>query len=150
MYLLEYRDSEINLLHREAFSLPRELYLIGTMNTADRSTRSIDLALRRRFDFFNVFPDVSILRKHYERPENFNAIGDKLFSGFEDLNEALRQKIGKHYTIGHSFFMKTSFNENDLKRVWDHQIFPLIEEYFFSAETELSSFQLESFFTLDA
>ena len=147
MYLLEYRDSEIDLLYRKAFALPRELYIIGTMNTADRSTRSIDIALRRRFDFFDVFPDVDILRAYYDSAENANHVGEELFAGFVALNESLTQKLGKHYTVGHSFFMQNDFGSADLKRVWKHQILPLMEEYFFSSPSEIEQFALEEFFS---
>ena len=146
MYLLEYRDSEINLMHREAFSLPRELYIIGTMNTADRSTRSIDIALRRRFDFFEVFPDVSILRAHYQSGQNANSVGEELFTGFEELNRRLTERLSKHFTVGHSYFMQKDFSPQDLQRIWKHQVFPLIEEYFFSSPTELDNFPIKDFF----
>jgi len=146
MYLLEYRDSEINLMHREAFSLPRELYIIGTMNTADRSTRSIDIALRRRFDFFEVFPDVSILRAHYQSDQNSNLVGEELFTGFEELNRRLTERLSKHFTVGHSYFMQRDFSPQDLRRIWKHQVFPLIEEYFFSSPTELDNFPIKDFF----
>jgi 5-methylcytosine-specific restriction protein B len=146
MYLLEYRDSAINLLYREDFALPRELHIIGTMNTADRSTRSIDIAMRRRFDFFEVFPDANILRAHYALEGNSNYVGEELFTGFAALNDSLTQRLGKHFTIGHSFFMGKDFGVKDLQRVWKHQVLPLMEEYFFSSPAEVENFALSEFF----
>jgi 5-methylcytosine-specific restriction enzyme B len=82
MYLLEYRDQQIDLMLHEEFKLPKNLYIIATMNTADKSTRVMDAALRRRFDFFQIEPDVEVLRKHYEVDGNLNSLGEELFSGF--------------------------------------------------------------------
>ncbi|MFN8622966.1 MAG: AAA family ATPase [Chloroflexota bacterium] len=65
MYLFEYRQDPIRLQYSDSFALPEELLVIGTMNTADRSIRGIDLALRRRFDIFECPPDVDILEKYY-------------------------------------------------------------------------------------
>jgi 5-methylcytosine-specific restriction enzyme B len=65
LYLLEYRDKEIALLHRQRFALPPNLYIIATMNTADRSIRSVDAALRRRFDIFDCPPRLDVLDNYY-------------------------------------------------------------------------------------
>lgn len=145
MFLLEYRDEEISLAHRNSFKLPRNLFLIGTMNTADRGARSIDIALRRRFDFFDARPNVSILRRYYESPGRNNLIGEELFTGFEFLNNKLETAIDRHYTIGHTFFMETTFDKAALNRIWKHQIFPLIEEYFFDQPDQVKEFNKQSF-----
>ena len=70
MYLFEYREKNMSLQYSHSFALPRDLRFIGTMNTADRSIRSIDIALRRRFDVFECAPDPTILRTWYGRHEN--------------------------------------------------------------------------------
>jgi hypothetical protein len=141
MYLLEYRDSAISLMHTKSFTLPKDLYIIGTMNTADRSIRSIDLALRRRFDFFEVQPDVEILKSFYKAPGRTNELGEQLFSGFVKLNEELELELDRHFLIGHSFFMVDTFSRNELRRVWDQQVYPLIEEYFFASPDVAQRFQ---------
>jgi len=141
MYLLEYRDSAISLMHTKSFTLPKDLFIIGTMNTADRSIRSIDLALRRRFDFFEVQPDVEILRSFYKAPGRTNELGEQLFSGFVKLNEELELELDRHFLIGHSFFMVDKFSRNELRRVWDQQVYPLIEEYFFASPDVAQRFQ---------
>ena len=82
MYLFEYRDEAISLQYTKAFKLPRALKFIGTMNTADRSIRSIDIALRRRFDVFECKPSREILERFYEKPEHQNEV-ESLFEGFE-------------------------------------------------------------------
>ena len=69
MYLFEYRAKRIRLQYSEEFALPPNLRFIGTMNTADRSIRSIDIALRRRFDVFELRPDAGVLQRYFERNE---------------------------------------------------------------------------------
>ena len=64
MYLFEYRDEQIALQYSPSFELPREMLFIGTMNTADRSIRSLDIAMRRRFDVFDCPPDAGILARY--------------------------------------------------------------------------------------
>ena len=70
MFLLEYRDNSIKLLYSENFSLPPRFTIIGTMNTADRSIRSLDIALRRRFDIFECPPDPTILEHYFRERTN--------------------------------------------------------------------------------
>ncbi|MCZ8377646.1 EVE domain-containing protein [Mycobacterium sp. CPCC 205372] len=141
LYLLEYRDKEISLLHRPRFSLPPNLYVIATMNTADRSIRSIDTALRRRFDIFDCPPRPDILDAYYS-VGNTCAIG-QLSAGLSVLNERLTDQLDRHHTIGHSFLMKPKMGITDLRRTWERQIKPLIDEYFFDQPDIADTFVLE-------
>jgi len=117
-------DNEISLTlpySQEKFSVPANLYLIGTMNTADRSIALLDTALRRRFAFTEVSPEPSLLE----------IVGDldlsKLLSLINSRIEALR---GREHCIGHSYFMglESRAAVNDVMR---YKIIPLLEEYFF-------------------
>lgn len=145
MYLLEYRDTRINLMLQEEFSLPRGLFIIATMNTADKSTRVMDVAMRRRFDFFALEPDVDVLRAHYESGTSTNDMGEELYEGFVKLNSVLREDLDKHRLIGHSFFMEDSFNVDTLRAKWDRQIGPLLDEYFFERKALESKYSIEGF-----
>ena len=128
MYLFEYRDKTIRLQYSEKFALPQNLRFIGTMNTADRSIRSIDIALRRRFDVFELKPDAGVLRRFFEK----NPLSTRnLIEGFEKLNEKLDSDLDRHHTIGHAFFMRAGLDSKMLRAIWDRKIYPLIEEYFF-------------------
>jgi len=141
MYLLEYRDQPINLMYTENFELPGNLHFIGTMNTADRSIRSIDVALRRRFDIFDCPPDPDILRRFYEHVTSV----DGLIDGFTELNGNLTAAIDRHHTIGHTFFMAPKFDAAALSRTWHHQLAPLIEDYFFDQPDVAASYTLDKF-----
>lgn len=143
LYLLENRRTTIRLLHRERFSLPDNLYVIGTMNTADRSIRSIDTALRRRFDIFECSPNGAILKAYYEDPSRSNDVAE-LLEGLELLNSQLAERLDRHHAIGHTFFMQEHFTLNELERTWDRQVKPLIEEYFFDQPDIAKSFSLET------
>jgi hypothetical protein len=145
MYLLEYRDQKIDLMLHQGFELPSNLYIIATMNTADKSTRVMDTALRRRFDFFTLNPDVEILRAHYSIGGASNEIGDELFNGFIDLNEALTKDLDKHRLIGHSYFMEEVFDFAVLRSRWERQIAPLLDEYFFERNASENKYSLERF-----
>lgn len=142
LYLLEYRDKEIRLLHRESFSLPSNLYIIGTMNTADRSIRSVESALRRRFDIFDCPPRPDVLDGYYSGRRNEVP---ELAEELRKLNEQLSQHIDRHHTIGHTFLMADPFTGTELNRTWDRQIRPLIEEYFFDQPALLDQFELDAF-----
>lgn len=143
-YLLEYRDKEIRLLQRSGFSLPNNLYIIGTMNTADRSIRSIDTALRRRFDIFECPPSTEILNAYYKSSSGVPAVHD-LSDGMELLNIQLEEHLDRHHAIGHTFFMGEDFDRAHLQRTWDRQVKPLIDEYFFDQPDIAESFSIENF-----
>jgi len=115
----------------DPFTVPNNLYLIGTMNTADRSLAMMDTALRRRFDFVEMMP----------KPELFNDVTvneidlEKLLS---KMNQRIEVLCDREHTLGHAFFMPVkalvkdqdkAFNE--LKSVFKNKIVPLLEEYFF-------------------
>lgn len=149
MYLLEYRDESIDLMLRPNFVLPKDLYIIATMNTADKSIRLMDAALRRRFDFFSVLPGEDILRSFYDDGENQNMIGEELFTGFAALNAALKAEIGDDgYLIGHSFFMTEWMDKEFLTSRWKRQIGPLINEYFYDRQAPQEEFTLERFWAI--
>lgn len=106
MHLFEYRerDEAIDLQYSSDFSLPSNLKFIGTMNTADRSIRSVDVALRRRFDVIECAPDRGVLEQYYANSIGQNHLSS-LYDGFEQLNERLTAELDRHHTIGHTFFM---------------------------------------------
>ncbi len=143
-YLLEYRDHKIDLQYSKAFQLPAGFSMIGTMNTADRSIRSIDTALRRRFEIFDCPPSEQILSRYQAMPENRPQMTG-LIEGFVALNGRLTDELDRHHTIGHTFFMRRGFNTNDLRRVWNRQLRPLIEEYFFDQPDLAAKFTLDQF-----
>jgi 5-methylcytosine-specific restriction protein B len=139
MYLFEYRDEEIDLRLTKSFRLPANLRFIGTMNTADRSIRSIDIALRRRFDVFELRPDAGVLERYYAKADNRNDV-PSLLTGFEQLNAQLASQLDRHHTIGHAFFMAPRLTTQGLNAVWERKIGPLIEEYFFDQPDVAATF----------
>ncbi len=142
MVLLEYRKQLINLTYSKDFQLPLDCIFIGTMNTADRSIRSIDIALRRRFEVFECRPDVEILKRYFGT--HATSVPD-LFGGFEALNAALTEKLDRHHTIGQTFFMYQGLDVARLRRIWERQIGHLIEEYFFDQPDVAAEFTIERF-----
>lgn len=146
MYLLEYRDQSISLALSKSFKLPAKLYIIGTLNTADRSVQGLDLALRRRFDFFEIQPSSEVLKNHYKKSANKNELKDKLFTGFEKLNQEVLAAVGdRHLQIGHSYFMLKNMTRGALEKIWNQQLFPLIEEYFFDSPETAKSFTFDDY-----
>jgi len=145
MFLLEYRDQSIKLQYGGDFSLPNDLYMIGTMNTADRSIRSIDLALRRRFDFIEIPADPSLLEGFYRTRKN--ELGESLWTGLAALNSELKDDLGnRHLSVGHSYFMdRSGMDRHKLERIWSLQVRPLIEDYFFDNPEQAYEYQLSRF-----
>lgn len=109
---------------KEPFGVPNNLYIIGTMNTADRSIALLDTALRRRFDFEEIIP----------RPE---LLGGKVVEGINlqtlltRINERITNKYDRDHQIGHSYLMGVNTKEQ-LERAYKNRILPLLNEYFYN------------------
>ncbi len=125
---------EVILPHSgQKFSVPRNLYIIGTMNTADRSLAMMDTALRRRFNFIEMMPKPELL-------EGVKVKGIDLQRLLEVLNQRIEILYDREHTLGHAFFMpvkalvdqdKEELAFSELQSVFQNKIIPLLEEYFF-------------------
>lgn len=117
---------------RDKFSVPDNLYIIGTMNTADRSVESLDTALRRRFSFVEMQPDLDVLKEEHISngiiSTNFGIVD--MVKMLRKINKRIEILLNKDHKIGHSFFINTS-NFEELQLVFKDKIIPLLEEYFF-------------------
>lgn len=137
-FLLEYRNYEIRLQYsgQELFSLPSNLYIVGTMNTADKSIALVDAALRRRFAFIGLMPTkppvdtvlASWLAKHNLDPEPAALLSA--------LNEAIADA---DFSIGPSYFMTKDGTAPKLDRIWQFSIMPLLEEHFYGRNHDLEA-----------
>ncbi|EAI4428006.1 McrB family protein [Campylobacter jejuni] len=107
----------------EKFGVPKNVYIIGTMNTADRSITSLDTALRRRFEFIEMMPDVSKLSMDCE--------GINLQELLKAINTRIEYLLDREKTIGHAFFISVE-NLESLKKVFKNRIIPLLQEYFYN------------------
>ncbi|MBC1220363.1 AAA family ATPase [Nostoc sp. UCD121] len=134
MYLLEYRDREILLAGGNRFRIPKNVRIIGTMNTADRSIANIDHALRRRFAFIELRPNYKVLRSYHQK-RGFTVEG--LINILEQLNQAIADK---NYEIGISFFLTDNLRE-DIEDIWRMEIEPYLEEYFFNQLEKVDEFR---------
>lgn len=116
------------------FIVPNNLYIIGTMNTADRSIALLDVALRRRFAFYELLPDPGLLQGKIIKSEE----GDQVDLGdvLRGLNERICKELGADYQIGHSYLMKVD-SLGVLEFAWNNQILPLLREYFYSQPERL-------------
>lgn len=145
MMLIEkgYRDVPLTLAYRdEEFSVPRNLFIIGMMNTADRSLALIDYALRRRFAFFEMRPGFdSEVFQAYREELNSDTL-DLLVGQIQALNAEIRHDptLGKGFEIGHSHLCGRRPEETDdewLHEVVDYDIVPTLEEYWFDDEDKV-------------
>ncbi len=113
---------------QDPFTVPKNLYIIGTMNTSDRSIASIDIALRRRFTFKEMMPDATLIDEKLEIQDlNIQDI-------FKTLNERISVLLDRDHQIGHSYFMNLKADkdlETNFKQVWFDCIIPLLNEYFY-------------------
>ena len=108
------------------FSVPSNVYILGTMNTADRSIALMDTALRRRFQFVEMMPNTDILK-------NVTVDGVEIAPILEKINERITFLYDREHTIGHAFFIKLidSPDINTLGSIFEKSIIPLLQEYFY-------------------
>lgn len=109
----------------DEFGVPNNVYILGTMNTADRSIAMMDTALRRRFNFVELMPDTSVLRN-----DKGSDIGIDVCKMLETINKRIEYLYDREHTIGHAFFVSVK-TFDDLKLVFKNKVIPLLQEYFY-------------------
>jgi hypothetical protein len=115
---------------KELFSVPPNVSIIGTMNSADRSVEALDSALRRRFSFKEVSPDVTVLRQ-----ADLNVEGIDIPRLFEVINHRLEKLLNRDHQIGHAYFLELANGNRTLaglRSLFQSKIIPLLQEYFYS------------------
>lgn len=139
------RGQSLQLLYSdESFSVPNNLYIIGMMNTADRSLAMLDYALRRRFAFFELSPAFETDGFRRYRQKKNNKKFDRLIATVEKLNTAIEndETLGKGFRIGHSFFCTdTEIDDIWLNVVITHEIVPLLNEYWFDEVSKVRDWE---------
>jgi 5-methylcytosine-specific restriction protein B len=134
----------------ETFALPANLVIIGTMNTADRSIALLDVALRRRFAFVEIMPNPDLLRGITVASESHTLDLGQLL---ERLNQRIVRYLDRDHQLGHSYFMQVARQAeadriDELEYVWNTQVLPLLEEYFYSQRDVLAEL-LRDFLMMD-
>ena len=140
-----YRGEKLSLAYKdEKFSVPQNLYIIGMMNTADRSLAMIDYALRRRFSFFEMKPgfDTEGFRKYQDslNNEHFNRLVDCI----KQLNQAIAadESLGSGFELGHSYLCeRKEVNDDWLHQVINYDIVPMLQEYWFDNRKEVEKWK---------
>ena len=148
-FLLEYRDREMQLQYSDTlFALPKNLYVIGTMNTADRSIALVDLALRRRFHFVEFHPGkppvAGLLGRWLERH------APQMVWVADAVERANRELDDRQAAIGPSYFMKDELDEEMVGLIWEHNVLPYIEEHLYGEHERLARFGLDALRLEDA
>lgn len=142
LFLLEYRTESVVLPYSgDRFNIPKNVFLIGTMNTADRSIALVDHALRRRFHFLPLRPNADVLRAYLEEK------GKPEMAWVADLLDLVNDRLQKdgvewYLHIGHSHFMREDLDDTKLDLIWKHSILPTLEEYFYRQADRLRAYQL--------
>lgn len=140
-FLLEYRKKDVVLQYSDRpFSLPENLWIIGTMNTADRSIALVDAALRRRFHFVPFFPDEPPIKGLLRR---WLSLSKPDLLWVADVVEEANRMLGERdMAIGPSHFLRKDLDERWVELVWEHSVFPYIAEHLHGEEGRLPSFAL--------
>jgi len=130
---------------KDLFNVPKNLYIIGTMNTTDRSTGTIDYALRRRFAFVTLKSDKSVIKKHYTEP----TLKSQALALFDNIEKFIEKKqcgdLGiDDLMVGHSYFMSAS--KEELRDKMEYEVLPLIAEYINDGILNVSSKEKEAAF----
>ncbi len=141
----DYRGNKITLAYNGlSFSVPKNLHIIGMMNTADRSLAMIDYALRRRFSFFDMEPGFDSEGFIHYQNGFANDIFNSLVERVKELNQEIMKdkSLGKGFCIGHSYFCNMDVcSEESLKDVVEFDILPMLSEYWFDDSTKLQHWE---------
>jgi 5-methylcytosine-specific restriction protein B len=134
-FLLEYRNESVQLQYQQAnsapFHLPMNLFIIGTMNTADRSIALVDSAIRRRFPFYEMHPSHEPVKSVLANYLQANHLSTERAGLLAVLNESMGDD-GHDLHIGPSYLMRPDVDKpGGLYRVWKYDIMPLLEEHFY-------------------
>ena len=115
---------------REAFSVPSNVYILGTMNTADRSIALMDTALRRRFQFVEMMPKTELLNDVIVQKDGKSLNVESMLNV---INQRIEFLFDREHTIGHAFFMKLEENPSieTLASIFQKSVIPLLQEYFY-------------------
>lgn len=137
------RGVSLQLLYSdEKFSVPKNIYIIGMMNTADRSLAMLDYALRRRFAFFEIKPGFTTDGFREYRMSLENEKFDKLIACVESLNNVISndESLGDGFSIGHSYFcnlLPDTIDDQVLSGIVEYELIPLLKEYWFDEPTKV-------------
>ena len=136
----DYRNKSIQLSYRdELFAVPDNLFIIGMMNTADRSLAMIDYALRRRFSFFEMKPgfETEAFNNYISKWETPKL--RKLIKAIVELNKVIESddSLGSGFCIGHSYLCKLD-GGNDLESIVEYDIIPMLREYWFDNDDKFN------------
>ena len=140
------------------FGVPPNLFIIGTMNTADRSIALIDIALRRRFGFIELMPDYKVLEEKLlsgNVSDDVTEIRKLAIDVLKATNDKIREIYDRDHQIGHSYFLKLKDCKTrdeaikTLKHIWFHEIIPLLQEYFYDSPKKLKEVLGEKFVIVD-
>ena len=141
----DYRDEKATLAYTGSdFSVPKNLYIIGMMNIADRSLAMIDYALRRRFSFFDIDPAFNSDGFSNYQEKFANETFKKLIEQIQELNRAITEdkSLGKGFCIGHSYFCNAEeCTEAWMKDIVEFDILPMLSEYWFDDEVKLNQWK---------
>lgn len=145
-FLLEYREVGMELMYHEqgepAFTMPENLCIVGTMNTADRSIALVDLALRRRFSFVDFSTSEEPVKGLLRRWLMANGLGG--MDWVADVVERANAMLDDHHAaIGPSYFMRPNLDDAAVERIWRHDVLPYVEEHLFGQRDRLREFALD-------
>lgn len=141
----DYRGEKLTLAYKdEKFFVPKNLYIIGMMNTADRSLAMIDYALRRRFSFYDMRPgfDSEGFRKYQTALANEHF--DRLIEKVKELNRAIAsdESLGEGFELGHSYFCgQKAITDDWLHQVINYDLIPMLQEYWFDNRKEVEKWK---------
>jgi hypothetical protein len=148
-FLFEYRSEKVTLQYsEERFSLPGNLKIIGTMNTADRSIALVDAALRRRFHFHPFFPDRPPIKGLLNRWLTQNQPDLIRVAGLVDRANGLLDD--QNMAIGPSHFMKMALTNEKVQQIWRRSVIPFIEDQFFDEPVRVKQFTYEALTQADS